>query len=76
MSAHDDLVTAAKSLRDHGRIAVSLADILSTTRHYASTCPDAVLRSTMMTMLESGENGAQDGVVFVEVGHGYYRMTH
>ncbi len=74
MSAHDDLVTAANSLRDQGGTAFSLADILATARRFGSTYPDTVLRSTMMTMLQREDDPAQDGVVFVEVRHGYYRM--
>lgn len=75
MSAHDDLVTAAKSLRDQGHSYFSLADLLSTARRYGSTYPDTVLRSTLLTMLQSEENAAHDGVVFVEVRRGYYRLT-
>lgn len=75
MSAQDDLLTAAKALRDQGRTAFSLADILSTARRYGSTYPDTVLRKTLMGLLQTEENPAQDNVVFVEVRHGYYRMT-
>ncbi len=75
MSAQDDLLTAAKSLRDQGRTTFSLNDILSTARRYGSTYPDTTLRSTMMKMLQTEENPAQDNVVFIEVRHGYYRMS-
>jgi hypothetical protein len=75
MSAQEDLITAAKSLRDQGHTAFSLADILSTARRYGSTYPDPVLKSTLATMLKTEDNAAQDGVIFVEVRRGYYRMT-
>jgi hypothetical protein len=74
MSAQDDLITAAKSLRDQGVTAFSMADIISTARRYGSTYPDPVLKSTMKKMLQTEDSPAQDGVVFVEVRHGYYRM--
>ncbi len=75
MSAQDDLLVAARALRDQGRTSFSLAEILSTARRYGSTYPDTVLRSTMLRMLQTEENPAEDHVVFVEVRHGYYRMT-
>ena len=74
MSAQDDLVTAARSLRDQGQTSYSLADILSTARRYGSTYPDPVLRATMLTMLASPDDAAQDRDVFVEVRRGYYRL--
>ncbi len=74
VSAEDDLVTAARSLRDQGQTSYSMADIISTARRYGSTFPDEVLRSTLLAMLASPDDAAQDRDVFLEVRHGYYRL--
>lgn len=75
MSAQEDLITAAQALRDQGLASFSLADVLATARRYGSTYPDPVLRATMDGMLSTRENAAQDNVVFIEVRHGYYRLS-
>jgi hypothetical protein len=74
MSAQDDLITAARSLRDQGLSAYSLADLLSTARRYGSTYPDPVLRKTIESMVASPDDAAQNRDVFVEVRKGYYRL--
>ena len=74
MSAHDDLVTAARSLRDQGLPSYSLADLLATARRYGSTYPDPVLKKTLASMIIRPDDAAQDRDVFVEVRKGYYRL--
>ena len=75
MSAHDDLVTAARSLRDQGLTSYSRADLLNTARRYGSTYPDPVLKKTLASMIISPDDAAQDRDVFVEVRKGYYRLV-
>lgn len=74
MSAHEDLVNAARSLRDQGVAAYSLADLIATARRYGSTYPDPVLRRTITTMVLAPDDAAQDRDVFVEVRKGWYRL--
>jgi hypothetical protein len=74
MSAHDDLVTAARSLRDQGLVSYSIADLLATARRYGSTYPDRVLRRTLEELVTSPDDAAQNRDVFVEVRKGYYRL--
>jgi hypothetical protein len=74
MSAHDDLVAAARSLRDQGLVSYSIADLLSTARRYGSTYPDPVLRRTLEELVTSPDDAAQNRDVFVEVRKGYYRL--
>ncbi len=74
MSAHDDLITAARSLRDQGLTAYSISDLLSTARRYGSTYPDTVLRRTIETMVASPDDPQQNRDVFVEVRKGWYRL--
>lgn len=74
MSAHDDLVTAARSLRDQGLSAYSLADLLATARRYGSTYPDPVLKKTLTAMIARADDAAQDRDVFVEIRKGWYRL--
>lgn len=74
MSAHEDLVNAARSLRDQGVAAYSLADLIATARRYGSTYPDPVLRRTITTMVVAPDDAAQDRDVFVEVRKGWYRL--
>lgn len=74
MSAHDDLITAARSLRDQGLTAFSMADLLATARRYGSTFPDPVLKETLQAMIADPDDAAQDRDVFVEVRKGWYRL--
>ena len=74
MSAHDDLVTAARSLRDQGLTSYSINDLLTTARRYGSTYPDPVLRKTIESMVASTDDAQQDRDVFVEVRKGWYRL--
>lgn len=74
VSAHDDLVTAARSLRDQGLTAYSLADLLATARRYGSTYPDPILKTTLTSMIASADDPAQDRDVFVEIRKGWYRL--
>jgi len=68
MSAQDDLIIAARSLRDQGLSAYSLADLLSTARRYGSTYPDPVLRKTIESMVESPDDAAQNRDVNLDIG--------
>jgi hypothetical protein len=74
MGAQDDLVTAARSLRDQGLTAYSLNDLVSTARRYGSTYPDPVLRKTILAMVASPDDAQQNRDVFVEVRKGWYRL--
>lgn len=74
MSAHDDLLAAARSLRDQGHTAYSLQDILSTARRYGSTYSDAVLKRELDSLVHESDDPAQNRDVFVEVRKGYYRL--
>jgi orotate phosphoribosyltransferase-like protein len=74
LSAHDDLITAARSLRDQGLTAYSIADLLATARRYGSTYPDPVLKKTLTTMIANTDDAAQDRDVFVEIRKGWYRL--
>jgi len=74
VSAHDDLLAAARSLRDQGHTAYSLQDILSTARRYGSTYSDAVLKRELDSLVHESDDPAQNRDVFVEVRKGYYRL--
>ena len=74
MSAQDDLIAAARSLRDQGISAFSVADLLSTARRYGSTFPDATLKKSLATLIARADEPAQDRDVFVEVRKGWYRL--
>ncbi len=74
MSARDDLVTAARSLRDQGMTAFSLPDLLATARRYGSTFPDPELKKALEAVIASPDDAAQDHDVFVEVRKGWYRL--
>jgi hypothetical protein len=74
VSARDDLIIAARSMRDQGLTSYSMADLLATARRYGSTYPDPVLRNTLATMIASADDPAQDRDVFVEVRKGWYRL--
>ena len=74
MSAQDDLIAAARSLRDQGISAFSVADLLSTARRYGSAFPDATLKKTLATLIARADDPAQDRDVFVEVRKGWYRL--
>jgi hypothetical protein len=74
VSARDDLIIAAQSLRDQGLTAYSMADLLATARRYGSTYPDPVLKQTLTTMIANADDPAQDRDVFVEVRKGWYRL--
>jgi hypothetical protein len=74
MSAHDDVVTAARALRDQGHPAFTVAELISTARRYGSTHPEAVLRKTVMGMMDDPENPTQARDLLVEVRRGYFRL--
>ncbi len=74
MSARDDLVTAARSLRDQGHPIFSYDDLIATARRYGSTNTDRDLKTTFEAMLRSPEEPAQNHDAFIEVRKGYYRL--
>ncbi len=74
VSAHDDLIAAARSLRDQGISAFSVADLLATARRYGSTHPDRALKQALEAMIASPDDAAQDHDVFIEVRKGWYRL--
>ncbi len=74
MSAHDDLIAAARSLRDQGISAFSVADLLTTARRYGSTYPDPALKKALAAAIASPDDAAQDHDVFVEIRKGWYRL--
>lgn len=74
MSAQDDLITAARSLRDQGNTAFSVQDLLATARRYGSTFPDNVLKKTLEELIARPDDAAQDRDGFVEVRKGWYRL--
>lgn len=74
MSTRDDLVTAARSLRDQGHPVFSYDDLIATARRYGSTSTDRDLKNAFEAMLMSPEEPAQNLDAFVEVRKGYYRL--
>lgn len=74
MSARDDLITAARSLRDQGISSFSVADLLATARRYGSTYPDPELKKTLKAVIARPDDAAQDHDVFVEIRKGWYRF--
>ena len=74
MSAQDDVVTAARALRDQGNTSFSAQDLLSTARRYGSTFPDAELKKALDALIARDDDPAQERDVFVEVRKGWYRL--
>ena len=75
MSAYDDLVTAARSLRDQGTATYSLADLVAAARRYGSTYPESTLRAALAAMVATSADDADDErVALVEVRKGWYRL--
>ena len=75
MSAYDDLVTAARSLRDQGTSMYSLADLVAAARRYGSTYPESTLRAALAAIVATGADDADDErVALVEVRKGWYRL--
>ena len=74
VSTRDDLVAAARSLRDQGHTSYSYADLVATARRYGSTATDRDLQRTFEEMLASPEEPAQNRDAFVEVRKGYFRL--
>ena len=72
-SADDDLVNAARSLRDQGTAIFSLADLEVAARRYASTCPDSTLRATVAALAAVHDNADEDDAL-VEERKGWYRL--
>ena len=73
MSADDDLVNAARSLRDQGTAIFSLADLVSAARRYGSTYPDSTLRATVAAMAAAHDTAHKNDAL-VEVRKGWYRL--
>ena len=73
MSAYDDLVNAARSLRDQGTMTYSLTDLVSTARRYGNTDPDGVLRKAASAMTSTSD-AAGERDTLVEVRKGWYRL--
>ncbi len=74
MSAQDDVVTAARALRDQGNTPFSAHDLLSTARRYGSTFPDVDLKKALDALIARADDPAQEHDVFVEVRKGWYRL--
>ncbi len=74
MSAHDDLVTAARSLRDQGTATYSLADLVAAARRYGSTYPESTLRAAVAAMVATSADDAEERDALVEVRKGWYRL--
>ena len=73
MSADDDLVNAARSLRDQGTAIFSLADLVAAARRYGSTYPDSALRAAVAAMALAHDNANKDDAL-IEVRKGWYRL--
>lgn len=74
MTAHEDLLTAARSLRDQGHTSYSITELLTTARRYGSVYPDAQLRLALDELVARADDPTQSRDVFVEVRKGYYRL--
>ncbi|MBU6516293.1 MAG: hypothetical protein KGL23_09865 [Acidobacteriota bacterium] len=74
MSAYDDLVTAARSLRDQGTSMYSLADLVAAARRYGSTYPESTLRAAVAAMVATSADDAEERDALVEVRKGWYRL--
>jgi hypothetical protein len=73
MSAYDDLMNAATSLRDQGTATFSLADLVAAARRYGSTYPDSTLRAALQAMtVEPDATSKRDSLI--EVRKGWYRL--
>ena len=73
MNAYDDLLNAARSLRDQGTTTYSLDDLVAAARRYGSTYPDRTLR-TAVTAMVTTPDAASERDTLVEVRKGWYRL--